>query len=127
MGSQPKKYRNFFLDRDGVINTNDFVNTPNDLQFIEKSILGIRILAEQNAQVFVITNQGGIEAGHLTKKDLHDIHVDMTQVIAKRGGRIDKIYYCPHLKAQCECRKPKPGMILEAISKYNLQKKIAVS
>ena len=110
-----------FLDRDGVINTNTFVNMHSDFEFLPKSLDALRELHELSKMVFIATNQGGIEAGHLTEETLQSIHYGMEHYIQNSGGFIEKIYYCPHLKVPCECRKPKPGMLLQGISDYNLQ------
>ena len=113
-------YKYFFLDRDGVINTNGFVNTPDDFQFIDGSLHALRILTDCECRVFVITNQGGIEAGFLTEATLQEIHAHMRASVEAIGGHIDEVCYCPHLKVPCECRKPKPGLILNTLEKYNL-------
>ena len=113
-------YKYFFLDRDGVINTNAFVNTPDDFQFIGGSREALQILTDSECRVFVITNQGGIEAGYLTEATLHEIHAHMLASVEAIGGRIDAIEYCPHLKHPCTCRKPQPGLILKTIAEYNL-------
>ena len=117
-----RKFDYWFLDRDGVINTNAFVNTPDDFQFLPQSLDAFRLLNDLGKKTFIATNQGGIEAGYLTEKTLHEIHGEMTLAVEAKRGRIDKIYYCPHLKTECDCRKPKPGMLLQGISEYNLQK-----
>ena len=118
---QPRTFDYWFLDRDGVINTNAFVNTPRDFEFLPKSLDALRRLNELGKKVFIATNQGGIEAGFLTWETLREIHVRMKLAIMEEGGRIDNIYYCPHLKTECECRKPKPGMLLQGLKDFNLQ------
>ena len=115
------QYNFFFLDRDGVVNKNAFVNTPSELEFLPQVFEAFHLLNQHAKGIFIATNQGGIEAGYLTEETLQTIHKDIMDVVKRRHGRIDKIYYCPHLKAECECRKPKPGMLLQAISEYNLQ------
>lgn len=122
MTNKYRKFSNFFLDRDGVINANGFVNTSSELTFLPDSLEALRILNNCGKKTFIATNQGGIEAGYLTEETLNEIHADMLLRIINSGGWIDKIYYCPHLHAECECRKPKPGMLLQGISEYNLQK-----
>lgn len=114
-------FKNFFLDRDGVINTNGFVNRPDQFQFIQGSREALQILTDSECRAFIITNQGGIEAGFLTEATLQEIHAQMIGSVEAIGGQIDAIYYCPHLKQPCECRKPQPGLILKAIAEYNLQ------
>ena len=108
----------FFLDRDGVINTGGFVNTVDEFQCIDGSLEAIRRLTEYGHPLFVVTNQGGIEAGYLTTETLTDIHDHMLQQIEATGGHIQDVFFCPHLKTPCDCRKPKPGMLLQAQQMY---------
>ena len=110
----------FFLDRDGVINTGGFVNTVDEFQFIDGSLEAIRLLTERGHPLFIVTNQGGIEAGYLTESDLQDIHNHMLNEIEAAGGRIKKIYHCPHLKEACDCRKPKPGMLIRSMTEFQI-------
>ena len=106
----------FFLDRDGVINVGGYVNTVDDFQFIDGSLEAIRLLTEHGHPLFIVTNQGGIEAGHLTEHDLQDIHNHMIYEIEAAGGRIQWVLHCPHLKSNC--RKPEPGMLHLARERY---------
>jgi len=116
-----KKYNIFFLDRDGVINENRFVNTPEEFEFLPRSLEALRMLKNMRKTVFIATNQGGIEAGYLTEETLQAIHDQMLGEIIKTGGKIREVYHCPHLDTECECRKPKPGMIFKALETYNLR------
>ena len=113
-----------FLDRDGVINNggqNEFVNQPSDFQFIDGSLEAIRLLTEAGWRIFIVTNQGGIAAGFLTELTLIEIHKQMLTEINAAGGRIEGIIYCPHSRdADCFCRKPKPGMLLQAKDVHGL-------
>lgn len=110
----------FFLDRDGVINTGGFVNTVDDFQFIDGSLEAIRLFTEHEHPLFIVTNQGGIEAGYLSEFDLQDIHNHMLDEIEIAGGRIQRILHCPHLKEVCDCRKPKPGMLIRAMIEFRV-------
>ena len=116
-----RKFDFWFLDRDGVINTNAFVNTPSELEFLPQVFDAFQLLNQRAKGICIATNQGGIEAGYLTEQTLHEIHEGMTLAIEANRGRIDKIYYCPHLKTECECRKPKPGMLLQGLKDHNIQ------
>ena len=108
-----------FLDRDGVINTNGFVNTVEDFQFIDGSFEALRHLYVHH-DLFVITNQGGIEAGYLTEETLAEIHIFMKdEIIMRTGATFAGIYHCPHLsKSACACRKPRAGMLQQAQADY---------
>ena len=110
----------FFLDRDGVINTGGFVNSIDDFAFIPGALEAIELLSKQGHPLFIITNQGGIEAGYITEDDLNDIHDYMINQIKGFGGWVEKIYYCPHLTEVCDCRKPKPGMLIRAMTEFQI-------
>lgn len=110
-----------FLDRDGVINDNTVhVNRPADLKLYPWTTSAIRKLKEAGFLVFVVTNQGGIEMGYFTEKDLHDIHEHLTNLLATDNANVEEIAYCPHFNHPCECRKPKPGMLLTLAQKYEI-------
>ena len=113
-----------FLDRDGVINVKlegKYVQNFSEFEFISGSLSAISKLSQLFFRIIIITNQQGIGKGIMTQFDLNTLHFKMQQKIEDYGGRIDKIYYCPHLESDnCLCRKPKPGMILEAKKKYKI-------
>jgi D-glycero-D-manno-heptose 1,7-bisphosphate phosphatase len=115
-----------FLDRDGVINevlTNrvKFVNNPNQFYLLEGVGKAIQLLNEANFAVFVVTNQGGIGLGYMKEKMLERIHQKMKDELALEGAYIDDIAYCPHKPHEgCECRKPKPNMILSLAKKHGI-------
>lgn len=113
------KPETIFLDRDGVINKNGFVNSVADFEFIDGSLEAITRMTSAGHDIFIITNQGGIEAGYLTEDDLYAIHTHMLQAIQVDGGRIQEIFYCPDLK-ESDRRKPNVGMLVEAQRKYDI-------
>ncbi len=107
------------LDRDGVINknppNNGYVCDWNDFIFLPNALEAIRILTQNGYNIFVATNQAGIGKGFYSEKQLSEIHQQMLDIIEAEDGQIRKIYYCPHHPdAKCECRKPNPGMLLQA-------------
>jgi D-glycero-D-manno-heptose 1,7-bisphosphate phosphatase len=113
-----------FLDRDGVINDNRKpVNKPEDLLIYPWTASAIQQLNEAGYLVFVVTNQGGIELGYFTVKDLEAIHSSLQIGLEKNNAFINEIAYCPHFHQPCECRKPKPGMILNLANKYHVDLK----
>lgn len=110
-----------FLDRDGVINSYDSpVNKAADLKLYPWTAKSIKNLNEQGYKVFVVTNQGGIECGYFTESDLDEIHKHLIATLKEEDAHIDDIDYCPHFNSECECRKPKPGMILKLADKYDI-------
>ncbi|MBA3869231.1 MAG: D-glycero-beta-D-manno-heptose 1,7-bisphosphate 7-phosphatase [Anaerolineae bacterium] len=112
-----------FLDRDGVINENneDHVKSWDEFQFIPHAIRTIRELTETGLPIFVVTNQGAVNRGIMSVNDLNDIHTRMLAAINEGGGKITKVYFCPHTpQEKCNCRKPEPGMLLQAAEEYNI-------
>ena len=114
------KPETIFLDRDGVINKNGFVNSVADFEFIDGSLEAITRMTSAGHDIFIITNQGGIEAGYLTEEDLDAIHAHMFQAIRADGGRIQDLFYCPFSKTYSDRRKPNVGMLLQAQQKYGI-------
>ncbi len=102
------------LDRDGVINYDspDYIKSPNEWIPIPRSLEAIAKLNKAGFRVAVATNQSGIGRGYYTEETLTAIHQKMQDLLAKKKGHIDAIFYCPHLPTDnCECRKPKPGLL----------------
>jgi len=108
-----------FLDRDGVINKKlegDYVRNWEQFEFLPGVIEALKKLRKIFGKIIIVTNQRGIGRGLMTENDLKDIHNNMLKELLKHGIRIDGIYYCPHdyEKEECNCRKPKVGMALQA-------------
>jgi len=108
-----------FLDRDGVINRKapegQYVTRWKDFHVLPGVIEGIAQLNRAGFSVIVVTNQRCVAKGLLTEAELKKLHQRMSDHLAQVGATIDAIYYCPHeLESPCRCRKPAPGMLLEA-------------
>jgi len=121
-----------FLDRDGTINEDvNFLSSPEQLVLIDGSAEAIRLANEIGLKVIVFTNQSGIARGYFTEEDLKKIHKRLDEMLAEKGARIDAYYYCPHhptegngnYKVECECRKPKDGMLKKASREKNIDLK----
>ena len=116
------QFDTLFLDRDGVINVkieNKYIVNFSDFEFLPGVLLAIKTLSSIFNRIIIITNQQGIGKKIMTDQDLFFLHKKMLFEIEKYGGKIDGIYYCPHLASlNCECRKPKSGMILKAIADF---------
>ncbi len=109
------------LDRDGVINydSEDYIKSPEEWRPIPGSLEAIAKLNEAGYHVVIITNQAGVAKGYYTLETLQKIHEKMLKLVEEAGGKIDKIYFCPHEdKDNCDCRKPKPGMFLQVKKDY---------
>lgn len=104
------------LDRDGVINydSDDYIKDPNEWHPLPGSLEAIARLNEAGFRVAVASNQSGLGRGLYTYDILEEIHQKFYQELAAHGGHIDYMAYCPHLpEDECECRKPKPGLLYE--------------
>jgi len=111
------------LDRDGVINhdSDAFIKSADEWQPIDGSAAAIGRLTRAGYTVAVATNQSGIGRGLLSNADLGSIHEKMQQQIEHAGGHIDRIVFCPHLPDEdCECRKPKPGLLEQLATHYGV-------
>jgi len=107
-----------FLDRDGVINRQikgDYVRNLSQLEFLSGSIDAAARLSKRFGRVIVITNQRGVARGLMSLQDVENIHKFICEEVEKAGGRIEKVYFCPHdYSDNCNCRKPATGMIDQA-------------
>ena len=103
------------LDRDGVINFDSvhFIKSPAEWKAIPGSVEAIARLTQAGYRVVVASNHSGIDRGLFEMDTLNAIHDKMQRTVKTAGGRIDAIFYCPHsADSNCDCRKPKPGMLL---------------
>lgn len=128
-----KKQRAIFLDRDGTINKYvGFLKNINQFELLEDVPDAIVRINKSGYLAIVITNQPVIARGETTEKELNDIHNKMETLLGQKGAYIDDIFYCPHhpdkgyagerqeYKINCDCRKPNPGLIEQAVLKYNI-------
>ena len=115
---QLQYYNTLFLDRDGTINKKlhgDYIKSPYQFEFLPGALEAMYRFAEWFDRIIIVTNQQGIGKGIMTHDELEEVHNYMVEKIAGAYGRIDQIYYCPHLKVfNPFCRKPNPGMAFEA-------------
>lgn len=113
-----------FLDRDGVINADSdaYIKNWSEFRFLPGSLQALRRLTANGFTLIVITNQSIINRQMVPATVLDDMHRRMKACIREAGGRIADIFYCPHTPDEgCNCRKPKPGLFLQALEKYNLE------
>ena len=110
------------LDRDGVINhdSDSYIKSPDEWKPLRGSLEAIAKLTQSGYHVVVATNQSGIVRGLFEMAALNAIHDRMHRAVAQAGGRIDAVFYCPHgEEANCDCRKPKPGLLQEIGRRFN--------
>jgi len=118
-----------FLDRDGVINVDHgYVHRPDDVEFVPGIFQLVRSANESNLLVVVVTNQAGIARGLYSRAAFEDVMQWMLARFRDVGARLDAVYHCPHhpeegigeLRVVCNCRKPKPGMFIQAIQELGI-------
>ena len=112
------------LDRDGVINRDSehFIKSPDEWRPIPGSLEAIARLNHAGFRVVVATNQSGIGRGLFDMATMNAIHEKMHKSLALVGGRVDALFYCPHTAdSDCECRKPKPGMLKEIGLRFGVE------
>ena len=121
--------RAVFLDRDGtMIHEAGYLSRHEDLRWFPWTTEAIRLLNRAGFLVCVTTNQGGIGLGFFTQTFVDELHARMTDTIEAGGARVDGWFYCPHhpsaiieaLRVDCDCRKPRPGMIRQAAERLGI-------
>ena len=131
-----KRQKAVFLDRDGTVNRHvGFLKKPEELELLPGAAEAVRLLNRCGWLVILATNQPVIARGEVTEGQLQKIHGRLETLLGRQGAWLDDIYYCPHhpdrgfegeraeLKKKCSCRKPEPGMLLQAAEKYNIDLK----
>jgi D-glycero-D-manno-heptose 1,7-bisphosphate phosphatase len=116
--SQIDKSWTLFLDRDGVINYENpgtYVRNWSEFIFYPQAPEDIAYFNSRFQRLILATNQRGITKGVMTIQDLENIHLNMKKRIEEKGGKIDGIYFCVDAEATSPCRKPNPGMALQAV------------
>lgn len=116
--------RLILLDRDGVINqdSDDYIKSPDEWRPIAGSLEAIARLNKAGFKVAVVTNQSGVGRGLFDLATLASIHTKMHALAAQVGARIDAVFFCPHpADAGCSCRKPRTGMFLEALQRFDAE------
>lgn len=112
-----------FLDRDGVVNRDspDYIKSWDEFEFLPGSLEALRLLTQSGYHLILITNQSVINRGMVPQRVLDHTHSRLQEAVAEAGGRIQDIFFCPHRPDEnCDCRKPKPGMILQAQKRYGI-------
>ena len=122
-----------FLDRDGTINKEvNLLKDPEQLELIEGAAEAIKLINKSDYLAVIVTNQPVIARNLCSIEELEYIHATLETMLGKEGAYVNAIYYCPHhpdkgypeerpeYKIDCECRKPKPGMLIQAAKDWNI-------
>lgn len=111
-----------FFDRDGVINIDTgYVGRIEDFKFVEGIIAAMQDVLLQGYLLIIVTNQSGIGRGFYTEGDFQRLTAWMKAELSRQGVFVDAVFHCPHTDSDhCECRKPKPGMLLQAIEEFDV-------
>ncbi|MBI5201869.1 MAG: HAD family hydrolase [Elusimicrobia bacterium] len=123
-----------FLDRDGtLIDEVGYLSQPEQLKIIPGAPDAVKRLRDAGAAVIIVTNQAGVARGFFDEPGLKRVHDKLEELFAAEGARFDAIYYCPHhpeknhpeandpkYRVDCDCRKPKPGMVLQAAERFGV-------
>jgi len=120
--AQAASLKTVFLDRDGVVNTKmpegQYVTCWSDFKVLPGVVEAIAAMKRAGLSVIVVSNQRGIALGRFTEADVRDIHNEFQQMLSTQGTSVDDFYFCPHDLAQCNCRKPLPGLFEQALADH---------
>lgn len=123
------KHAAVFLDRDGTINEEvNYLSRMEQLRLYPQTAEAIRLINAAGMKAVVATNQSGIARGYFTEEFVRSVHDRINELLRDGGARIDGFYVCPHhpvygngiYKLDCECRKPKPGLLLQAAAELDI-------
>lgn len=124
MSTRTARARAVFLDRDGTLTEeHDWVRKPSDLVLYAGAADAVALLSAAGYLTVLVTNQSAVARGMITESELDAIHAHLQREVARAGGRLDAVYYCPHhpsegsgqYRRECHCRKPRSGLIERAV------------
>ena len=126
---EQKKNIAVFLDRDGTVCEEvGYLSSVTQMQLIPRSGKAIRKLNERGFKIIIVTNQAGVARGFFPESILPALHAEMERLLREEGAHIDGLFFCPHhptegippYRIACDCRKPAPGLLLKAASKFGV-------
>ncbi|MCI0524250.1 MAG: HAD family hydrolase [Acidobacteria bacterium] len=125
----PRIHRAIFIDRDGTLNEEvGYITDPTQFRLFDFTAEAVRIVNEADWRAIVVTNQSGVARGYFTEDFLLEIHKRLEESLQSQGARVDAIYFCAHhpeiglppYRRECDCRKPKTGLIERAARDFDL-------
>lgn len=126
-GAKQRKKPAVFLDRDGTLMPDlGYLGDPARVKLYQGTAEALKLLRQAGFYLFVVTNQSGVARGYFPESSVKAVHRKLQSLLKAKGSRIDAFFYCPHYKEGevkryvkvCDCRKPKPGMVKQALRKY---------
>jgi D-glycero-D-manno-heptose 1,7-bisphosphate phosphatase len=120
----PHLFPALFLDRDGVINENraEYVRSWSDVSLYPQALRALALVRDWPYKIIVVTNQSAVGRGIISLAQAEAINEGIVTAVAQHGGRIDAAYLCPHAPAaNCDCRKPRPGLLLRAAREHGIE------
>jgi len=118
------------LDRDGTVNVKapegEYVTGPDELQLLPGAAEAIARANDAGVPVALVTNQRGVALGRMSERDLEAVHAELAAQLAGAGARVDAIFACVHERGACSCRKPDPGLLLDALDRFGVAPSEAV-
>jgi D-glycero-D-manno-heptose 1,7-bisphosphate phosphatase len=123
------KRRAVFIDRDGTISEEvGYVNHPSRYRVFPFAAEAVKLINDAGWLAVLVTNQAGVARGYFKEELIASVHDQLRQELARGGARLDAVYYCPHhpsvgdapYRADCDCRKPKPGLITRAAEELQI-------
>ena len=123
------KRRAVFIDRDGTISEEvGYVNHPSRYRVFPFAAEAVRLLNESGWLAILVTNQAGVARGYFAEEMIEEVHLILVEELERGGAYLDAIYYCPHhpsvgtppYRLDCDCRKPKPGLIRRAAAEFDI-------
>jgi D-glycero-D-manno-heptose 1,7-bisphosphate phosphatase len=116
------KNKALFIDRDGTINKDcPYCKDPSQIVIYEDAVQLMKEYQDKGYLIVIITNQSGINRGYFSEEDFLNFQKELLGKLHDKGIKITKTYFCPHTPTEnCECRKPKIGMIEQAIKEYDI-------
>ena len=127
MKGKPKKRPAVFFDRDGtLIADKGYLNHPSQIKLFFQTAEVLKNLRKAGFYIFVVTNQSGVARGYFPEAQVKKVHQKLRRMLKVKGAKVDAFFYCPHhpqgkvksFSKKCDCRKPSPGMVKQALKRY---------
>jgi len=132
MSKKAEKRSAVFFDRDGTLIADaGYLNHPSQIKLFSQTAEALKSLRKAGFYLFVVTNQSGVARGYFSEAQVKKVHQNLRRMLKVKGAKIDAFFYCPHhpqgkvksFSKKCDCRKPSPGMVKQALKRYSIDLK----